>query len=180
MRIHPEETGVIIVDIQEKLMRAMWQAKECEERAVILIKGLRMLDIPMLISQQYTKGLGNSLPSVYEAAGTTKYYEKTSFSCCKDETIMGAIKEMNKKNIIVLGTEAHVCVLQTCIDLKMAGMQPILVVDSVASRKESDMKTGIQRAIQEGVLVTTSEAILMELTETSGNPHFKQISALIK
>lgn len=180
MRILPDETCAMVIDMQERLMPAMWNREACEARAAMVMKGLRILDIPMMITQQYTKGLGSSVPSVYEAAGTTDYYEKNAFSCCQNEQIMGALKEMDRKNILIMGTEAHVCTLLTCIDLKAAGFQPVMVVDALASRRESDMKIGIQRAMQEGVLVTTSEAILFELTLSAKNPKFKEISALIK
>lgn len=180
MRLLPEETGAIVIDMQEKLMVAMCNSKSCEERASMLIRGLKILDIPIIITQQYTKGLGSSLSSIYEAAGMTEYYEKTGFSCCRDVAIMDAIEKMGRKNILIMGTEAHICALQTAIDLKAVGFQPVYVVDSLASRKELDMKIGIQRAIQEGVIVTTSESVLFELTMTSKHPRFREISALVK
>lgn len=180
MRILPGETAAIVIDMQEKLMTAMYNKNLCAEKAYMLLCGLNILDVPVMITQQYTKGLGNSLASICEAAGTTSYYEKSTFSCCQDETIMGAIKKMGRKNILLLGTEAHVCVLQTAIDLKEAGFQPVYVVDCMASRKESDMQAGICRAMQEGALVTTSEAILFELMISSKNPGFRKTSALVK
>ena len=135
MRILPEETGAVVIDMQEKLMMAMNETKVCEEKAAMLLKGLQVLSIPTVIVQQYTKGLG---------------------------------------------TEAHICVLQSCIDLKAAGFQPVMVVDAVASRREADKKIAIERAIQEGILVTTAEAVLFELTLDSTNPCFKAISKLVK
>ena len=93
MRILPEETQCMIIDMQERLMPAMNGRKACEDRALMLIRGLRILDIPMLITQQYTRGLGGSIPEVYEAAGTTDYYDKRTFSCTKDEAILAALEE---------------------------------------------------------------------------------------
>ena len=83
MRILPEETGAVVIDMQETLMMAMNETKACEEKAAMLLKGLQVLSIPTVIVQQYTKGLGYTLPSLYEAAGTTEYCEKASFSCCR-------------------------------------------------------------------------------------------------
>ena len=166
MRILPEETQCMIIDMQERLMPAMNGRKACEDRALMLIRGLRVLDIPMLITQQYTKGLGGSIPEVYEAAGTTDYYDKRTFSCTKDEAILAALEEKRaagRKNVLVCGTEAHVCVFQTCLDLKALGFQPVLVTDAIASRKKTDKKIALQRAVQEGILLTTAEAILFEL-----------------
>ena len=180
MRILPEETQCMIIDMQERLMPAMNGRKDCEDRALMLIRGLKLLEIPMLITQQYTKGLGDSIPEVYEAAGTKEYFDKRTFSCAQDEAIMDALKKCGRKNVLVCGVEAHVCVLQTCIDLKDAGFRPILVTDAIASRKKSDKKIALQRAVQEGILLTTAEAILFELTLDSRNPVFRQISQLVK
>ena len=98
----------------------------------------------------------------------------------KTKAILDKLESMGKKNILVMGTEAHICVLQSCIDLKAAGFQPVMVVDAVASRREADKKIAIERAIQEGILVTTAEAVLFELTLDSTNPCFKAISKLVK
>lgn len=183
MRILPEETQCMIIDMQERLMPAMKDRAACEERALTLIRGLRILEIPMMITQQYTKGLGGSIPEVYEAAGTTAYFDKKTFSCAKDTEILAALeagRASGRKNVLVCGTEAHVCVLQTCIDLKAMGFQPVLVTDAIASRKKSDRKTALQRAVQEGILLTTAESVLFELTVDSRHPRFREISALVK
>ena len=180
MRILPEETGAVVIDMQEKLMMAMNETKACEEKAAMLLKGLQVLSIPTVIVQQYTKGLGHTLPSLYEAAGTTEYCEKASFSCCRNKAILDKLESMGKKNILVMGTEAHICVLQSCIDLKAAGFQPVMVVDAVASRREADKKIAIERANQQGNNDTTAETLLFEMTLYSTNPSYKAISKLVK
>ena len=180
MRIEREHTAAVIVDFQERLVPAIADHEALMERVRILLQGLKALEIPMTVTQQYTKGLGHTLPSLYEAVGTTEYCEKASFSCCRNKAILDKLESMGKKNILVMGTEAHICVLQSCIDLKAAGFQPVMVVDAVASRREADKKIAIERAIQEGILVTTAEAVLFELTLDSTNPCFKAISKLVK
>ena len=180
MRIEREHTAALIVDFQERLVPAIADHEALMERVRILLRGLKALEIPMTVTQQYTKGLGHTVPSLYEAAGTTEYCEKASFSCCRNKAILDKLESMGKKNILVMGTEAHICVLQSCIDLKAAGFQPVMVVDAVASRREADKKIAIERAIQEGILVTTAEAVLFELTLDSTNPCFKAISKLVK
>lgn len=170
----------MLIDMQEKLLPSVAGWKECEKRTVAVARGLRILDIPMMITQQYTKGLGMSVPSIYEAAGTKEYYDKRTFSCAQDDGIMNAIRKNGRENVLVCGIEAHVCVLQTCIDLKAMGYNPILVVDAIASMRESDKAVALQRAVQEGILLTTSEAVLFELTVDSKHSRFKEISALIK
>lgn len=170
----------LVIDFQEKLMPVMDKAEALEARTGILLKGLRTLEVPMLFTQQYTKGIGMTIPSLFEAAGEEKYFDKITFSCMDDETIRNAVEASGKKNVIVCGIESHICVLQTCMDLKEAGYTPILVVDCMSSRKESDKEIAILRAQQEGILLTTTEAILFELTRKAGNPTFKEISRLIK
>lgn len=180
MRILKDNTIALIVDIQGKLMQVMAESDALEKQANILVKGLKTLEVPMLITQQYTKGIGMTIPSLFESAGTEDYFDKISFSCMDDDAIREAIEESGKKNVIVCGIESHICVLQTCIDLKEAGYTPILVVDCMSSRKLSDKQGAILRAQQEGILLTTTEAILFELTRVAGNPTFKEISKLIK
>ena len=151
MKIKAEDTAALIIDFQEKLVPAIADHDEIVAKAAIFAAGLKEFGVPMVVTQQYTKGLGHTLPSLYEAAGTTEYCEKASFSCCRNKAILDKLESMGKKNILVMGTEAHICVLQSCIDLKAAGFQPVMVVDAVASRREADKKIAIERAIQEGI-----------------------------
>ena len=152
MLIKAENTAAIIVDVQEKLMPAMFNQEEVEKNVNRLVAGLKLLEVPMIVTQQYTKGIGMTIPSVIETFGDDfSYMEKTSFGVYGEAPIKEAIDGLGKKNIIVCGTETHVCVLQTCIQLKEAGYQPILVTDAAGSRHAEDRKFGIKRAIQEGV-----------------------------
>ena len=180
MRIEAEQTQCMIIDMQEKLRAAMSGRKRCESRAIMLIKGLRVLGIPMLVTQQYTMGLGNSIPEVFEAVEKEEYFDKRTFSCTKDEAILSELQKNNKGVVLICGTEAHVCVLQTCIDLKKLGYTPVLVTDAIASRKKEDKKMALKRAEQEGILLTTSEAVLFELLADSRHPKFREISTLVK
>lgn len=180
MRIIAENCIALIIDYQEKLMPVMHEREALVKRSEILINGLKALAVPMMVTQQYTKGIGMTVPEVLEAVGTHDYYDKMTFSCWDDETIQTAIKDTGKKYIIICGIEAHICVLQTCIDLKEAGYIPVLVTDCISSRKASDLKIALNRARDEGVVLTSSEAILFELLRKAGQETFKTISKLIK
>jgi nicotinamidase-related amidase len=130
----------------------------------------------MIITQQYTKGLGMTVEAITEAAGTKEYIDKisfTAFDCVKD-------KICAKQFIIVCGIEAHICVLQTVIDLKAAGFIPVLVADCVGSRKEMDKQVALERARQEGAIVTTYESLLFELLQVAGTETSKKIQKLIR
>jgi len=175
-----KDTMAIVVDIQERMLPVIEHHKKLESNCVILIKGLKLLEIPTLITQQYTKGLGMTIPSIREAAKCDDYQEKLSFSVLGEETIANAIREQNRNNVLVLGIEAHICVLQTCLDLKEQGYTPYLVVDCIGSRKESNLEMAIQRAVQEGVKLTSYESALFELMGRSDVGVFREISKLVK
>lgn len=180
MRIIPEETIALTIDMQEKLVPAMNESQKCVDNVLLLMNGLNELGIPQIISQQYTKGLGMSIPEVYEALGNEDYFDKSTFSCYKNEAIKAFIDGSGKKNIIISGIEAHICVLQTCIDLKEAGYQPILITDAISSRDPINKENAVIRAQQEGVLISCTESILYELLIDSKAPAFRAISKLVK
>ena len=176
MRIEREHTAAIVVDYQEKLMPVMNEKESLIHNSEILLKGLKILDVPMYITQQYTKGLGTSIKEITDAVESTEYTDKLAFNAyeCVADKIAG------KKYIIVCGIEAHICVLQTVIDLKAAGYIPVLVADCISSRKESDKQVALERARQEGAIVTTYESILFELLRVAGTDTSKQIQKLIR
>jgi nicotinamidase-related amidase len=181
MRILAEETMALVIDFQERLVPVIHNSDELLHNTQILIKGLQTLGIPMLVTQQYTKGIGMTVPVLSEVFGEDFNYEdKISFSCAEDETILRKIEEAGKKNIIICGIEAHICVLQTVIDLISKGYNVVLVENCIGSRKESDRLVGIERAMAEGAILTTYESILFELTRVAGTEVFKSISRLIK
>lgn len=180
MRINKEDALFCLVDVQERLFPHVLNNEEIEKNLVTLVKGLKLHDIPFIINEQYKKGIGETISSLKELVQADPHFEKTTFSCCQNEPTMEAIKAAGKKYIIVAGIETHVCVLQTCIDLLEAGLTPVLVTDCVTSRKQKDTDMAIQRLIQAGVVPTTYESILFELTLNAKDPNFKGISALVK
>ncbi|MCT4619569.1 MAG: hydrolase [Marinisporobacter sp.] len=179
MRILKENTAAIIIDVQERLLPHMHN-KELVRNLSILIEGLKALDIPIVVSEQYTKGLG---PTVDEIGGLLKGFEnieKMSFSCCDEPKIQEQIDHIDKEWIIVTGIESHICVLQTVIDLIDHGYVPVVIEDCISSRKENDKKIAIERMKKEGAIISTYESILFELCRYAGNEPFKKISKLIK
>ncbi|MEA4972654.1 putative hydrolase YcaC [bioreactor metagenome] len=180
MRITDKDTAVLVVDFQEKLIPAMNEKEELIKTSGVFLTGIKELEIPMVVTQQYTKGLGATIPEIAECIGDYKAYDKLTFSGCGTEEIYSAIKALGKKNILVCGTEAHVCVLQSAIDLKTEGYNVFLVEDCIGSRKLSDKNNAIKRAMGEGILITCCESALFELTAAAGTPHFKAISKIVK
>ncbi len=180
MRIHANDALFCLVDVQERLFPHIRNNEELEKNLLTLVKGLQLHEIPFVINEQYKKGIGETIPSLRELVDKYPHFEKTTFSCCKNEPTLEAIKDLKRKFVIVAGIETHVCVLQTCIDLLEAGLQPVLVTDCVNSRKENDTKVAIDRLVQAGVIPTTYESLLFELTVNAKHPVFKEISQLVK
>lgn len=176
MRVEREDTAALVIDFQERLVPAIAEHEALMKRVQILLKGLRVLKVPMIVTQQYTNGLGMSVPEIWEASGKTEYLDKIAFSGFRvtEPLIRG------KKYILVCGMEAHCCVLQTVIDLAGAGYVPVLVTDCIGSRRESDRYMAVKRAEQEGAILTTYEAILFELLKEAGTPQWKEILKLVK
>jgi nicotinamidase-related amidase len=180
MRILKNKTAALLIDIQEKLFPHMADKEQFLARTKILIEGLKTLEIPIIITEQYRKGLGETIGELKQLLPDFSSFEKNSFSCCDDENIINNISTYGKPNVIVFGIESHVCVLQTVLDLKQKGYLPVVLEDCITSRNLHDKEIAVKRMIQEGAIVTTSESILFELTRLSGNDQFKAISKLVK
>ena len=183
MRISKQTTAALFVDMQERLIPAMDGGTEAVRRSVILLEGLKVMDIPMVFLRQYPKGLGDTVPELKAAMGDHTPFDKLAYSAMGDEAIRGEfarLKEKDIRNVLVCGVESHVCVLQSCIDLVAEGFQPLLVADCVASRNPYDKKIALRRAQQEGVLLTTMESALFELCVVAGTDEFKAISKLVR
>jgi nicotinamidase-related amidase len=180
LRILNENTLSVIIDVQERLFPHIYENERLSRNLIILIKGLNLLKIPILVVQQYTKGLGPTIQPLAEALGTFQAIEKNSFSCCDELSFIENISQFMKKNIIIAGIESHVCVQQTVTDLLGLGYIPIVIEDCVASRKENDKKIAIERMKMEGAIIATYESILFELCRFSNTDVFKSISNLLK
>lgn len=180
MRITKENTTALIIDIQERLVPVMYEKEALLRNCRILVEGLQILGIPLTVTQQYTKGLGETVQEISSAIPDFTYIEKRDFSCCGEPEVMVQLNRLAAKNIIVCGIESHVCVLQTVIDLKEAGFNPIVVLDAVSSRNPFSIEVAKERFRFENILMTTVESLLFELTVSSSAPGFRAISKLVK
>ncbi|MBL7113968.1 MAG: hydrolase [Bacteroidales bacterium] len=180
MRIHKEQTAGLIIDIQERLFPHIHKHEKIARNTRILIEGLKALEIPVLVTQQYTKGLGETIPEIAEALSGQSHIEKISFSCCDEPAFMKELVQQDKEFVIIAGIEAHVCVLQTALDLVENSYIPVVVHDCVSSRKKNDFRMAIERMRNEGIVITTCESVLFELCRFAGTDSFKQISRLVK
>jgi len=180
MRIKLEDTAALLIDFQERLFPHMHKKEELLQNTTRLIQGLKVLDIPMIVTQQYTTGLGSTISELDEILGDYTPFEKIAFSCCGAEDFIERLKKLKKQNIIVAGIEAHVCVLQTVLDLIDGRFIPVIVEDCISSRKLNDKNITVERMRYSGVIITTYESILFELVSVAGTQTFKAISKIVK
>ncbi len=170
-----------IIDIQEKLFPFIYDNEQLRNTIIKLIQGLKVLHIPILVTEQYPKGIGKTTPEIINTLGDDyKPIEKMAFSCCKSDEFINALRILSRKYVLITGIEAHVCVLQTTIELVEYGYIPIIIEDTISSRRLSDKLSAIERMKQEGAIVASYESILFELCEVSGTEEFKTLSKIIK
>jgi nicotinamidase-related amidase len=180
MRILKDQAIGVLIDVQEKLAPHIHGIEAVVSRQQVLIKGLQALGVPILVTEQYTKGLGATLPQLQESLTHYRPMEKMAFSCLDDPVFEEALKESGRKAVVLSGIETHVCVLQTVLDLLEDGYQPVVIEDCVSSRKESDKLIALSRMEKEGAVISSVESILFELCRISGTETFKHISRLVK
>lgn len=178
----PHETLLLVIDIQERLHQAMEEGLKSAyvKNSGILIKTAQAFGMPILVSEQYPRGLGPTIAEVNALLGEAPKYEKLAFSCWGDEPLRTAIEAAGRKTVIVIGIEAHVCVLQTVLDLLDAGYQPVVATDAVCSRNAADRLTAIQAMSAAGAVAYATESIAFMLLQKAGTQEFKQISPLFK
>lgn len=180
MRISKANTLAVLIDVQEKLFPHIHENEVLLQNISVALAGLKILKVPLIVSEQYVKGLGKTVSPLRDYLAGNGNIEKMEFSCCGNAKFNIELAHYNKEFILLMGIEAHVCVLQTAIDLKENGFQPIVVDDCISSRKPNDKKIALERMKGEGVTLTTYESILFELCELSGTDEFKAISKLVK
>lgn len=179
-QIKRENACLAVIDFQERLMPVIHENAFLEDRVVRLIAGAKAVGLPILVTQQYTKGIGETVAPIGEALGDFAPIEKTSFSCFAEPAFRQALEQTGKKDIILCGIEGHICVMQTAAELQAAGYRVFLAEDCCASRSPRDYQVAVDRMAHGGVVVATMEALLMELIGGASAPAFREISKIIK
>ena len=172
---------LLVVDVQERLAKAMpaEALARVEKNVALLIKAATRLGLPVVASEQYPKGLGPTLPSLRSLLAEPPL-EKVEFSCGASKEIARAIFKAGRRQIIVAGMEAHVCVFQTVRDLLLGGYFAFVPEDAVCSRTEANKQTGLKLAEKAGATLTSTETVVFDLLGVAGTPEFKELSALLK
>jgi len=178
--LHVENTVLIAIDFQEKLVRAMYQKEKLIENTQKLIKGLQVLEIPVISTEQNPAGLGATIPEIASLFAAYRPLPKFSFNCCSDRDISREIDNASRTQILIAGIEAHICVYQTAMDLMRLGNEVQIVSDCVSSRTVENINVAIERLKSEGAKITSLEMALFELLGKAEGPKFKEISKIVK
>jgi len=175
-----ENTVLVLVDVQEKLARAMHEKDALLESTVKLVQGAKILGLPIVWTEQNPKGLGATVPEVAELLSNISPVTKLSFSGCGETRFMEQLEKLNRKQALVAGIESHVCVYQTVMDLLNLGYEVQVVADAVASRTPENKAVGLERCRELGASITSTETALFELLRVAEGDKFKQILKVVK
>ncbi|HET9753501.1 MAG TPA: hydrolase [Myxococcales bacterium] len=181
LALHRGDAFLLVVDVQERLATAMPGAAlaDLEKNVAVLIRAARRLGLPVVATEQYPKGLGHTVPALRELLPEAPM-EKLEFSCAAAKPVARRIAATGRKQAIVAGMEAHVCVFQTVRDLLAGGFSVFLAQDAVISRSDGNRAVGLRLCEKAGATLTSTEAVLFDLLGVAGTPEFKELAPLIK
>jgi nicotinamidase-related amidase len=183
-RLQPDTTAVIVIDVQERLAPAMpeHQYQDLLRSCRILLEGARQFSSPVLVTEQYPKGLGPTVVEIASALETLQVSprEKLSFSAWDDAGFADELRACNATAAVVIGMETHVCVYQTVRDLVQAGIEVHVPMDGVCSRRDDHRDAGIDLCVAAGAIRTTTESIAFDWLQVAGSDEFKALSKLIR
>lgn len=171
---------VVVVDVQQKLFPLMQEPERLLRRCVQLVTGAATLGVPVIVSEQYPRGLGATVPELTAAAAGARVVAKDTFSCLGNPEFAQALRDTERRQVVVCGIETHICVLQTCFDARAQGYDVYLVADAVASRLPHTGPIGLERMRQAGIAFTTVEGTLFEMLARRDAPEFKAVLELVR
>jgi len=175
-----ENTVLLVVDVQEKLVRVMSDRQVLIENLEKIIKGAQVLGIPILLTEQNLEGLGMTIPEVAHLLPDIQRIRKFSFSCCGSDRFIQTLKRVNRKQVLISGIETHVCVYQTAADLLNLGYEVQVVTDAVSSRTAENRHIGLERIKDAGAALTSTETALFELLRVAEGAKFKELLKIVK
>ncbi len=175
-----EDTVLVLVDVQGRLAQSMHNKKDLFENLKKMVKGAQVLGVPILWAEQNPDGLGPTMPEIAELLTNQSPLSKFSFSCCGSDQFLKDLQALNRKNILIVGIEAHVCVYQTAADLTGLQYHVQVVADAVSSRTAENKQIGLEKSKAAGAGVTSTETALFELLKEAKGDNFKEIINLVK
>lgn len=179
-RLRRPHAGLVVVDLQERLLGAMFEKERLVLNVSRLLQGAGAIGLPVISTEQYPQGLGSTVPEIASVLGSARPLQKTAFSACGAAGFCEAIESHRISQVILCGIETHVCVSQTCLDLLEKGLSAFVVADAVSSRTSENMRCGLDRMRGAGAVIVSTEMVLFELLEKAGTEEFKKVLALVK
>lgn len=180
MLLSKDDSVLVVVDMQEKLLPAMDAPEGILRAQSILLEAARRLGVPRLVTEQYPKGLGDTVVDLQPALAGDPVFEKTAFSCLGAEGFAGALAATGRKQVVLVGIETHVCVLQTAIELLAEGYAVHVVADAVSSRTVRNRDLGLARLAAAGVVLPSMESVVFEWLRVAGGEDFKALSKRLR
>jgi nicotinamidase-related amidase len=178
-RIDRTSAGLLVVDIQERLLPAVFEQDLILQNTHRLVQGAALLRLPIFVTEQYRKGLGPTVADLASHIPGFAPLEKLTFSAWGAPGLPEAVQAQGLTEVVLCGLETHVCVAQTCLDLLDAGLRPFVVADAVSSRTPENRRFGLERMREAGAILVSAEMILFELLERAGTEEFKRVQRLI-
>ena len=177
-----DQCALVVVDIQEKLLPPIFQKEQLVRNAQLLIRAARVLKIPTLVSTQYTKGLGGTVPEIASLLPETEPIDKQLFSCFGSDVFCTLLRGLpgNRNTLLLCGMEAHICVMQTALAALGKGYLVHVAADAVSSRAEWNWKVGLDRMRAAGAVISSTEMMIYELVRSSGSVAFKELLPHLK
>lgn len=180
MLLNAERSVLVVIDVQERLAPAMDDLSRVLRNTDILMRAAARLDVPMIVTEQYPQGLGHTTPAIAALATPEAVVEKVTFSAAGNDGFRRRLSELGRSEPVICGIEAHVCVLQTALELQSQGYQVRLVRDATTSRSAGNAVAALERAAGNGVELVTTEMVVFEWTRHAATPLFREMLALIK
>jgi len=177
--LRAENAVLVVVDMQEPFLRNLFERERVIRNVCMLLDGAKVLDVPVIATTQYAERMGGVIPEVQERLGDAPVLDKVTFSCW-DEPFRQEIQQRNRKQALLCGAEAHICVSQTAHDLLAAGYEVHVAEEAVSSRSEANARLGFAKMRQSGVVPASVESALYEMLGRAGTPAFREILKIIK
>jgi nicotinamidase-related amidase len=180
--LEPEQCALIVVDIQEKLLPPIWEKERLVRNAQLLIRLAGILKIPALVTTQYTKGLGGTVPEIAALLPENPAIDKLMFSCFGSDAFRSLLKRLpgQRTTVLLCGMESHICVMQTALGALREGYLVHIASDAVSSRTELNWRIGLERMRAAGAILSSTEMMIYELLRSSGAPAFKELLPYLK
>jgi nicotinamidase-related amidase len=178
--LNADSTGVVLIDVQEKLMPVMGRQEKVTENILRLLHLSNLYNLPLVLTEQYPKWLGSTLPELKEVLTSYDPIEKLHFNCCDVDTFNTRLESEDLTNIILMGVETHICIFMTCISLLEKGYKIHVPQDAVDSRTDENWRVGLELMREAGALITSTETIIYQILNKAGTKEFKEMLKRIK